>query len=406
MRDRVAAREGRGGGEGAQCGAEFGGAARLGLQGAVDELPPARHLQPHQLGAALEHRLGAAQGGPRAELLELRDVVAEAMGEAGRQPRAQLRDEGPLLGDVRHDALRRVGRGGGPEVGDVVEQRTVVLVADRADDGSGCRGHRPQHLLVAEAEQGLRVAAAAGDDDDIDLGVGVEDLERRDRLGHAPVALHRRVDRAEPHLRPAELGVAQHVFLGIRLLAGDEPDDVREEGERLLAGRVEQALAAELRAQPLEAFELVAEADVAHRRDREGEVAGLDEVVGFDARDDVIADLQVARGALQRLGPEAERDRRVGVEVFQPAEHVAAAQVPAGDLALDPDEAPLLDEAADRVVEAGHRGGGVDGRFPGVDRTGRGCLAGRGIGLEDRHRGPSLGGRPGPGRSHARTINR
>ena len=139
------------------------------------------------------------------------------LGEARGEARAQLRDDGALLGDIGHDALGRIRRRRGPQVGDVVEERMVVLVADRADDGGGCRGHRAQQPLVAEPEERLRVAAAARDDDDIDLGVGIERLERRDRLGDAAVALHGGVRRAEAHVRPAQLGVAADVLLGIRI---------------------------------------------------------------------------------------------------------------------------------------------------------------------------------------------
>ena len=85
-------------------------------------------------------------------------------------------------------------------------------------------------------EQVLRVAAAAGDDDHVDVRVGIQRLERPDRLGDAAVALHGGVGRAEPHLRPAQLGVVADVLLGIGLLAGDQADDVGEERERLLAG--------------------------------------------------------------------------------------------------------------------------------------------------------------------------
>ena len=172
--------------------------------------------------------------------------------QSRREARPQLVDEGALLADVGDHALGGIGRRRGPHIGDVVEQRTVVLMADGADDrrrgGRDC-AHEP---LVAEAEQRLRVAAAAGDDDHIDGGVGIELLEGGHHLGDAALALDGRMDRAELHLRPAQLRIAQHVFLGVGVRARDETDAGREERERLLAGVLEQALLLELPTQALE----------------------------------------------------------------------------------------------------------------------------------------------------------
>ena len=133
-------------------------------------------------------------------------------------------------------------------------------MADGAHDGGARRRDRADEALVAEPQQGLRVAAAPRDDDDVDLGIGIEPLERREHLRHAALALHRRIGRAEEHLRPAQLGVAMDVALGVAALAGDEADQVGQERQRLLARVVEQALRAQLRAQALQALELVAEA--------------------------------------------------------------------------------------------------------------------------------------------------
>ena len=149
-----------------------------------------------------------------------------------------------------------------------------------------------------------------------------------------------------------------------------------EERERLLAGRVEQALGAELGAQPLELLELVAEADMAHRRDGEAEVAGLDEVVGLDARDDVVADREIGRAGAAGARPDAHRDRGVGGEVLDAAEHVAPRTVPGGDLAFDPDGAPRATKSRmvsfSRETEVG--ASGVDSR--GRTESGGGGCAG------------------------------
>ncbi len=244
-------------------------------------------------------RLGIAQHGPRAQLLELGDVVRDPLGETRGQPGAQLGDEGALLCDIRNHALGGIGGGGRAHVGDVVEERVVVLVPDRADDrewmprpprAASRSSLKPSSVCGSPPPRAITITSTSGS--------ASSAFERTDRLGDAAIALHRGVRGAEPHLRPPQLGVAAHVLLGIRFLAGDEADDVREEGDPLLARRVEQPLGAKLSAKALEPLQLIAESDVAHRRDAEGEVAGLDEVVGLHAGDDVVADLEVGGQAL------------------------------------------------------------------------------------------------------------
>ncbi len=87
------------------------------------------------------------------------------------QPVPGLPDQADLLGQVRHDPLGRVGRGGGAHVGDVVEQRRVGLVADRADHRRAAGEDRPAQRLVGEGQQILDAAAAPGDDDHVDRRV-------------------------------------------------------------------------------------------------------------------------------------------------------------------------------------------------------------------------------------------
>ena len=316
--------------------------------------------------------------------------MRDALRHPGRRAGSQLGDERALLADVGHDPLGGVGRSRGAQVRHVVQQRMVVLVADRADDGRGRRGDRTHQAFVAEAEKGLRIPAAAGDDDDVDVGIRVEHLERGEGLGHAAIALHRGVHGAEAHLRPAQLGIAVHVLLSVGVLTRDQSDHVGEEGERLLAGRVEETLLAQLRAQPLEALELVAETDVLHRRHREAEVARLDEVVGLDRRDHVVADGEIGGDPRPHARPHPDRDLRVGAGVLEAREDVAGAHVPARDLALDPDRAPLRHEIADRGVQPRDRGRGVRGGLARRDGIGGRGLTGHGGCFEDGHRLPSV----------------
>ena len=60
--------------------------------------------------------------------------------------------------------------------GDEVEERGVRLVADRRHDRRTRCVDRTDQALVGEGQQVLDAAAAAGDDDDVDLGVGLEGL--------------------------------------------------------------------------------------------------------------------------------------------------------------------------------------------------------------------------------------
>ena len=69
------------------------------------------------------------------------------------------------------------------------ELGAIGLVSDRGHQGSHAGGRSPHECLVAEHEEVLEVAAAAGDDDDLDLGIGVEHLDRRGHLGGRPVTL-------------------------------------------------------------------------------------------------------------------------------------------------------------------------------------------------------------------------
>ena len=85
---------------------------------------------------------------------------------------AQVGHPGPLIGHIRNDAPRRVGRCGGSEVGHEIEQGRVGLVPDRAHHWGARRGHRPDERLVRERQQVLNTAPTAGNDDHVDGVVG------------------------------------------------------------------------------------------------------------------------------------------------------------------------------------------------------------------------------------------
>ena len=173
-------------------------------------------------------------------------------------------------------------------------------------------------LLVAEHQQVLEVAAAAGDDDHVDLRVGIELADGGRHLARGAVALHRGVLHPERHLRPAQLGVAQHVLLGIRVLAGDETDALGEERQRLLAVGVEQPLGTQsVCLQPLELGEQVADAGMPQIGGHHREGAAAHPVVGLHERHHPVALGELLGEALHRRRPHGERHRDVLVEVFE-----------------------------------------------------------------------------------------
>ena len=91
---------------------------------------------------------------------------------------------------------------------------------------------------------------------------------------------------------------------------------------------------------------------VAHRGHREGEITLLDEVVGLDARDDAVADLEVVGRRCSALDQRRNETSRRWSRSFSRPNTLPPRRLKEGDLALDPHGAPRLDEAADRVVQA------------------------------------------------------
>ena len=136
--------------------------------------PAARDVARELLGARVDQPARVREHGPGSQLLEPVDLGVDQVRDARADAGAGLLHAGELLGDIRHDALRGIRRSGCAQVGDLVEQRPVGLVADGAHDGRLAGGGGAHEALVAEDEQVLEVAAAAGDDDDVDLGVGIQ----------------------------------------------------------------------------------------------------------------------------------------------------------------------------------------------------------------------------------------
>ena len=165
----------------------------------------------------VDHRLRARQARPVRIAVDEAAFVLDARLDAHAGAPDRLRDELHLLAYVGHDALGRVGGRGRAQVGRQVDERPVVLVADRGDDRRGARGCGAYDRLVGEADQILECAAAARDDDHVDLRIGVEAPDRGDDVGRTLRALHVRVHDLETHGRPAQVHVRDHVAFGARL---------------------------------------------------------------------------------------------------------------------------------------------------------------------------------------------
>ena len=96
------------------------------------------------------------------------------------EPLAGTAEAGAELVEVGDDEARGRGRRRCAHVGREVAERLVLLVADRRHDGDGAACDRTDDPLVAEREQILEAAAAAGEDHDVDAGVSREPCECRD----------------------------------------------------------------------------------------------------------------------------------------------------------------------------------------------------------------------------------
>ncbi len=277
------------------------------------------------------------------------------MSHAGADPRTRLLHPIEFFCNIRNHTLRRIGRGGCSEVGDIIEKGAVGFVADGTHERSDAGRGGADQGLVAEHQEVLKITTPAGDDDDVDLGIGVKLFQCRGDFADSAIALHCGIRDTERDGGPAQLSVAQDVFFGIAVSPGDQADAVGEKGEGTFAGRVEKSLGAQGLAQSLEAFEEVAEAHVAHLEDLHCQAAALDPVVGFDEGNHTVTLLEVGGNLRLDRRPDGERHGRVGVEVFEFAVDVAARHSPLGDLALNPDAAEPVDPAFDFGGEQAHR---------------------------------------------------
>ena len=155
-----------------------------------------------------DHGFRCRQDRPRPQCGQPVGFAVHEPGDAAPQLVPGLPDTGQFFRDIRNYPLGGIGGGGGAEVGHVVEDRPVRLVADRAHHGRRGVGDGPDEFLIAERQQVLQRAAAPGDNDHVDVGAGVELAQGCDDLGYGRVALDRHFPDFEFDGGPAERGVA------------------------------------------------------------------------------------------------------------------------------------------------------------------------------------------------------
>ena len=143
--------------------------------------------------------------------------------------------------------------------------------------GVSAAGHRAHQRLVAERQQVLDAAAAAGDHDDVDVGVGVEAVQRGDDLVHRGRALHRDVldlGTARPAARRRAFSTTSRSAALARPVI--RPMRCGQERQRALALGGEQALGGQQLAQCLEPGEQLTQPDLTDLGRAQAERAALE----------------------------------------------------------------------------------------------------------------------------------
>src|ERR671924_1870888 len=203
---------------------------------------------------------------PSGQRVEGRPLPLDKEERRAVETRAERTQSLAKLAFVGDDEPGGGGRGGGPQVRGQVAERRVLLVADSGDDGDWAVGDRPHEALVAEREQILEAAAAAGEDDDVHVRFAAEICERCRKRGGGAWTLDVRLRDAAPSCREAGRHGGDEVALRGRLVPGEEGDATREERQRPLALGGEEALGGEPALEPLDPGQHGPEAE---RLDRE-----------------------------------------------------------------------------------------------------------------------------------------
>lgn len=299
------------------------------------------------------HRI--SEHGPRADGVEVAALALNPAAQGAGHAGAGFGDERVLLGGVRDDAFGGIGRRRRAHVRNVVEDGGVRLVADGGDYGRLRRDDGALEGLFREGKQVFDGAAAAGDDNHVDVRVCVEDLQRADDGADSFGALDRGVFHAELDVWPAALGHGEDVALCMGAARGNKTDLVRQIGQRLLAGGIEEPLTGELLAEHLDARQEVAQADLPDVVDHDGKLAAALVEVGLAVDDDAVALCGARLHGAELAGGYAQGNRLVLVDVaeYEECESPLRLVIDLGKLALDPQVAELINPPLDGVVDHG-----------------------------------------------------
>ena len=134
------------------------------------------------------------------------------------------------LAEIRDDEPRGRGRRRCANVCREVAERGVLLVADRGDDRNCAGRDRTDEPLVAEGQEILEAAAAAGDDDDVEFRHLAEAPQRLRDRARSTRALHVGLGHDDVRRREPCLDGRHDVALRGRVVPRDEPDPAREPG--------------------------------------------------------------------------------------------------------------------------------------------------------------------------------
>ncbi len=262
-----------------------------------------------------------------------------------------------LLADVGDHTLGCVGRGGGPDVGDQVEDRGVGLVPDRRHDRRAGGGDRAHQRLVGERQQVLDRAAPARDHDHVDGRVAVEPLHGVDHLPDAVDPLHAGVGADDLDRGPAPGGVLLDVALRGGARARDQADPSGEEGQPALELGGEDPLGGQQLATTLEAGEELAEPDHADVVGGEREGAALGVVPRTSVDHDARALDHGGVGAVDDAPGAGDGHRDVAERIAQRDEDGVdrVGPVDLRDLTLDPDRSEAVDPPGHELGDLAQR---------------------------------------------------
>ena len=313
------------------------------------------------LGGRRKKRLGGRQAA--AELGEVAPGLRAGPPQRLQRALAKAGDAHQQLAAHRHGAFGGGGGRGGAQVGDMVDQRPVGLVADGGDHRDRAVGDGAHHRLLVEAPEVFQRAAAARHDQQVgprDFSARRQRVEAADGGGDLVgrgFALH--PHRPDQHMTGKAIGQAvENVADDGAGRRGDDADDGGQIRQRALARLIEQALLGEgltalfeQRHQGAEAGELnLLDDDLVGGFARERrQLAGRDNLdallrARLHARENALPDHCVEPGALV-LQAEIAMAGGMGPAI---ARHLAAH-------AHQPE--PVLDRALQRARQFGHRKG-------------------------------------------------